>query len=71
MPGFWSTIGEHTSKYAAWGDGHDECRRVDHPGGSFTIWYARAGTAVGVLTHERDEDYERGRELIAHGEPPP
>jgi hypothetical protein len=24
-----------------------------------------------VLTHERDEDYEQGRELIAKGEPPP
>jgi 3-phenylpropionate/trans-cinnamate dioxygenase ferredoxin reductase subunit len=71
VPGFWSTIGERTLKYAAWGDGHDECRRVDHTGGSFTIWYSRDGTAVGVLTHERDEDYERGRELIAQGEPAP
>jgi NADPH-dependent 2,4-dienoyl-CoA reductase/sulfur reductase-like enzyme len=34
----------------------------------FTIWYAQAGVSVGVLTHERDEDYERGRELIARGE---
>ena len=24
VPGFWSTIGEHTLKYAAWGDGYDE-----------------------------------------------
>ena len=45
--------------------------RVDYPGGRFTIWYSRAGTAVGVLTHERDQDYERGRELIARGEPSP
>ena len=29
-PGFWSTIGEHTLKYVAWGDGFDEARFVDH-----------------------------------------
>ena len=23
VPGFWSTIGDHTLKYAAWGDGYD------------------------------------------------
>ena len=33
-PGFWSTIGEHTLKYAAWGDGFDEARLVDHGGGA-------------------------------------
>ena len=26
VPGFWSTIGDRTLKYAAWGDGHDESR---------------------------------------------
>jgi NADPH-dependent 2,4-dienoyl-CoA reductase/sulfur reductase-like enzyme len=67
VPGFWSTIGTHTLKYAAWGDGFDEDRLIDHGEGAFTVWYARAGIAVGVLTHERDEDYERGRELIARG----
>ena len=71
VPGFWSTIGERTLKYAAWGDGHDRCRRVDRDGGGFAIWYTRDGVTVGVLTHDSDEDYERGRELIAHGEPPP
>jgi 3-phenylpropionate/trans-cinnamate dioxygenase ferredoxin reductase subunit len=71
VPGFWSTIGERTLKYAAWGDGHDACRLVEHADGAFTIWYQRDGTTVGVLTHERDEDYEQGRELIAKGEPPP
>ena len=25
-PGFWTTIGEHTLKYSAWGDGFDEAR---------------------------------------------
>ncbi len=68
VPGFWSTIGSHTLKYAAWGDGFDEDRLIDHGDGAFTVWYGRAGVAVGVLTHERDEDYERGRELIARGE---
>jgi hypothetical protein len=37
----------------------------DHGGGAFTAWYLdEAGVLVGVLTHERDEDYERGRELV-------
>ena len=66
-PGFWSTIGERTLKYVAWGDGHDEVR-LDRAGdGSFTAWYGREGTAVGVLTHGRDADYERGRELVETG----
>jgi 3-phenylpropionate/trans-cinnamate dioxygenase ferredoxin reductase component len=69
VPGFWSTIGRHTLKHAAWGDGHDACELVEHPGGAFTVWYSREGELVGVLTHERDEDYERGRQLIAAGWP--
>ncbi len=67
VPGFWSTIGEHTLKYAAWGDGHDDARFEQHDDGAFTVWYSREGALVGVLTHERDEDYERGRELISAG----
>ena len=70
-PGFWSTIGEHTLKYVAWGDGFDEARLVDHGGGAWTVWYGRDGTTVGVLTHERDEDYEAGRELVETGAPLP
>lgn len=66
VPGFWSTIGERTLKYAAWADGHDEVR-VDGGPQAFTAWYGAAGRCVGVLTHERDEDYEHGRELIAAG----
>ena len=32
----------------------------------FTVWYAdAAGELVGVLTHERDADYERGGELLS------
>jgi 3-phenylpropionate/trans-cinnamate dioxygenase ferredoxin reductase subunit len=71
VPGFWSTIGEQTLKYAAWGDGYEQSRTVEHANGGFTIWYARDGVAVGVLTHDCDEDYERGRELIRAGEPAP
>jgi 3-phenylpropionate/trans-cinnamate dioxygenase ferredoxin reductase subunit len=71
VPGFWSTIGPHTVKYAAWGDGHDRCRLQEHTEGAFTIWYSDRDKLVGVLTHNRDEDYERGRELIAAGEGPP
>lgn len=70
VPGFWSTIGERTVKYAAWGDGYEEERIVDHDGGGFTAWYLRGGATVGVLTHECDRDYERGRELVATREPP-
>jgi NADPH-dependent 2,4-dienoyl-CoA reductase/sulfur reductase-like enzyme len=67
VPGFWSTIGEHTLKYAAWGDGHDDARFEQHDEGAFTVWYSHEGALVGVLTHERDDDYERGRELIGAG----
>ena len=70
-PGFWSTIGTRMLKQVAWGDGFDESRLVDHPGGAFTVWYGSQGTAVGVLTHGCDEDYERGRELIERKRPLP
>ncbi len=66
-PGFWSTIGQRRIKYVAWGDGFDEVRLVDHGGGSFTAWYGMEGVCVGVLTHERDEDYERGRRIVESG----
>jgi 3-phenylpropionate/trans-cinnamate dioxygenase ferredoxin reductase subunit len=69
VPGFWSTIGSHTLKYAAWGDGFDQSRLEQRDGGGFTVWYGREGKIVGVLAHEADEDYERGRSLIAEGAP--
>lgn len=71
VPGFWSQIGRHQLKYTAWGDGFDRDDLVEHGGGAFTVWYSRGGKAVGVLTHDADDDYERGRELIASGEPAP
>ena len=67
VPGFWSTIGERTLKHAAWGDGYDSSEFIADAGGAFTVWYSLAGVLVGVLTHDRDGDYERGRELIRRG----
>jgi 3-phenylpropionate/trans-cinnamate dioxygenase ferredoxin reductase component len=69
VPGFWSTIGSHTLKYAAWGDGFEVSRLEQHGDGAFTAWYGREGRIVGVLAHEADEDYERGRAMIAGGAP--
>jgi NADPH-dependent 2,4-dienoyl-CoA reductase/sulfur reductase-like enzyme len=70
VPGFWSTIGERTLKQRAWGDGWDDVL-LDGDAAGFTAWYGRAGRLVGVLTHERDGDYERGGDLIAEGAPFP
>jgi 3-phenylpropionate/trans-cinnamate dioxygenase ferredoxin reductase component len=69
-PGFWSTIGRRTIKHVAWGDGWEQ---VDVDGGpaAFTARYGRAGVLVGVLTHGRDGDYERGRGLVEAGAPMP
>ena len=69
VPGFWSTIGERTLKYAAWGDGYDQSSFERRDGGAFVARYGREGRLVGVLTHRADQDYERGRELIATGSP--
>ena len=68
VPGFWSTIGRRTLKYAAWGDGYEDVRLERHGDGSFTAWYGRDGRLVGVLTHESDSDYEQGSDRIAAGE---
>ncbi|HTW97328.1 MAG TPA: FAD/NAD(P)-binding oxidoreductase [Acidimicrobiales bacterium] len=69
VPGFWSTIGDRTLKYAAWGDGFDDASLVDHGGGAFTVWYSQEGVTVGVLTHDADHDYDRGRLLIQQRRP--
>jgi 3-phenylpropionate/trans-cinnamate dioxygenase ferredoxin reductase subunit len=65
VPGFWSSIGDRTLKYAAWGDGYDRDELVDHLDGGFTVWYRAAGRTVGVLTHRADDDYDAGQRLIA------
>ncbi len=66
VPGFWSEIGDHTLMYAAWGDGWDTADVVED-GEAFTVWYGKEGILVGVLAHEAEDDYERGRRLIAAG----
>ena len=68
VPGFWSMIGDHVVKYAAWGDGYDEARMENHRDDGFTIWYLADGIVVGVLTHNADSNYERGRELVEQGQ---
>jgi NADPH-dependent 2,4-dienoyl-CoA reductase/sulfur reductase-like enzyme len=72
VPGFWTTIGRRTLKYAAWGDGYDVVSlRKTSDGEGFAAWYGGGGRVVGVLAHEDDESYERGRELIAEAAPWP
>jgi NADPH-dependent 2,4-dienoyl-CoA reductase/sulfur reductase-like enzyme len=70
VPGFFTGIGDRWLMYAAWGDGYDVVRfegadpAQDEP---FTAWYLRDGIVVGVLTYNNDDDYERGKQLIADG----
>ncbi len=63
VPGFWSTIGDHARSSTPPGATDSSMRASS----STTRARSRSGTrradvVVGVLTHERDEDYERGRE---------
>ncbi len=70
VPGFWTTIGDATVKYHAWGDGYESSRMIDHPDG-FTVWYGSGDAVVGVLTHNADHDYGLGERLIAERRPAP
>ena len=70
VPGFWSTIGEATVKYHAWGDGYQRSRMLSHPDG-FTVWYEADDAVVGVLTHNADNAYDLGKRLIAEQRPAP
>jgi NADPH-dependent 2,4-dienoyl-CoA reductase/sulfur reductase-like enzyme len=63
VPGFWTTIGDTTLKYHAWGDGHDRSHLVERDDG-FTVWYETDGITVGVLTCNADDDYDLAEELI-------
>jgi 3-phenylpropionate/trans-cinnamate dioxygenase ferredoxin reductase component len=67
VPGFWSTIGRRTLKFAAWGDGYEHSRLTRHGDGAFTAWYGAGGRLVGVLAHDADDDYELGSRLIGEG----
>jgi NADPH-dependent 2,4-dienoyl-CoA reductase/sulfur reductase-like enzyme len=70
VPGFWTTIGDTTLKYHAWGDGYDRSRLIERDGG-FTVWYEARGAAVGVLTCNVDDDYDLAEDLITAGKAPP
>ncbi len=69
--GFFSLIGHHMLKYAAWGDGYDQAVPVHHEDGGMTVWYTTDGVTVGVLTSEADDDLELGRTLVTTGSKPP
>ena len=70
VPGFWTTIGNETVKYAAWGDGYDTAHLIDH-GDGFTVWYSTDGVTVGALTHNADADYEIAESLVRERRSPP
>jgi NADPH-dependent 2,4-dienoyl-CoA reductase/sulfur reductase-like enzyme len=70
VPGFWTTIGAATLKYHAWGDGYEHCQFVPHDDG-FTVWYEARGAAVGVLTYNADDDYEKAEHRIKTATPSP
>jgi NADPH-dependent 2,4-dienoyl-CoA reductase/sulfur reductase-like enzyme len=63
-PGFWSTLGKRTLKFAGWGDGWDEVRFVPCDEGGFAAWFGRDGELVGVLSHQHDRAYEEGKRQI-------
>jgi 3-phenylpropionate/trans-cinnamate dioxygenase ferredoxin reductase subunit len=70
VPGFWTSIGDATLKYHAWGDGYERSRMLDH-GHSFTACYESGNAVVGVLTYNADDDCDLGERLIAEGRPAP
>lgn len=70
VPGFWTTIGDATLKYHAWGDGYERSRMQERADG-FTVWYDSGNALVGVLTYNADDDYDLGERLIAEHRPAP
>ena len=64
VPGFWSTLGERTLKYAGWGDGWEEIEFEPGAGESFVARYGKDGELVGVLAHDDDRAYEEGQRAI-------
>ena len=49
----------------------DHDHLIDHGGGAFTIWFDRNDIAVGVLTHQADDDYDLEKDLIGRTQPLP
>jgi 3-phenylpropionate/trans-cinnamate dioxygenase ferredoxin reductase component len=66
-PGFWTTIGDHTLKHSAWGDGFDEARVEAEGDGHFVVRYLSSGEEVGVLALGDDDAYEAGRQRLEEG----
>jgi 3-phenylpropionate/trans-cinnamate dioxygenase ferredoxin reductase component len=69
VPGFWSSIGDRTLKYAGWGDGWDEVLFEPNADAGFVARYGRGGELVGVLAHRDDDAYERGRAEVEERAP--
>jgi len=74
VPGFWTSIGDATVKYHAWGDGYERSRLLER-GDGFTVWYESGyesdRAVVGVLTYDADDDYDLGEQLISQRRPAP
>jgi NADPH-dependent 2,4-dienoyl-CoA reductase/sulfur reductase-like enzyme len=66
-PGFWTTIGEHTLKHSAWGDGFDEARVEAEGDAHLVVRYLSDGEEVGVLALGDDDAYEAGRRRLEEG----
>ena len=66
-PGFWTTIGDHTLKYSAWGGGFHEARVEAEADGHLVVHYLRDGEVVGVLALGDDDAYEAGRRRLEDG----
>ena len=59
-PGFWTTIGDHTLKYSAWGDGFDEARVEAEGDAHLVVRYLR-GRRGGRRARPRRRRRLRGR----------
>jgi NADPH-dependent 2,4-dienoyl-CoA reductase/sulfur reductase-like enzyme len=66
-PGFWTTIGEHTLKHSAWGDGFDEARVEAEGDAHLVVRYLRDGAEVGLLALGDDAAYEAARRRLEDG----
>ena len=67
-PGFWSTIGGRTLKYAAWGDGYDYYRVVGD-GDAWSVLYGKESALCGVLAVWDDDAYERTQRQLEQQTP--